>query len=111
MGNFSLGEKIVRLKAANESGKGKVGITITFRHKNEGVWWGGILIFLVNILYWTGVISLGLGLANLLPLGPLDGGRMFSILIKNKKVVDITSIVIGVLLIINIFLPILRSVF
>jgi membrane-associated protease RseP (regulator of RpoE activity) len=41
------------------------------------------------LIFWLVVINLGVGLFNLLPLGPLDGGRMFlvfsNILFKNKN--------------------------
>ena len=42
-----------------------------------------ILLWLVELFFWLYVISFGIGLFNLLPLGPLDGGRMFMIVIKN----------------------------
>ncbi|MEK6812822.1 MAG: M50 family metallopeptidase, partial [Nanoarchaeota archaeon] len=29
------------------------------------------------LLFWIFIVSLGIGLFNLLPLGPIDGGRMF----------------------------------
>ena len=44
-----------------------------------------------KLFFWLYAISLGVGLFNLLPLGPVDGGRMFSVgasyFIKNKKIV------------------------
>lgn len=43
----------------------------------------------VELMFWLFTISLGVGLFNLLPLGPVDGGRMFFIgmfaLFKNEK--------------------------
>ena len=39
-------------------------------------------------LYWVFIFSIGIGLFNLLPLGPIDGGRMFyvsSLKIMSKK--------------------------
>lgn len=35
-----------------------------------------IFTWIVGLLYWLYVLNLGIGLFNLLPLGPLDGGRM-----------------------------------
>jgi membrane-associated protease RseP (regulator of RpoE activity) len=35
-----------------------------------------ILLWFSNLLMWTFVLGLGIGLANLLPMGPVDGGRM-----------------------------------
>lgn len=36
-----------------------------------------MLSWLVTLLYWLFVLNLGVGLFNLVPLGPIDGGRMF----------------------------------
>lgn len=48
-----------------------------------------IYSWLVELLFWLFIISLGVGLFNLLPLGPVDGGRMFFIsmvgLFKDEK--------------------------
>ena len=35
-----------------------------------------VLFVLINFLTWVMILGSGIGLANLLPLGPLDGGRM-----------------------------------
>ncbi|MCX6711577.1 MAG: site-2 protease family protein [Candidatus Woesearchaeota archaeon] len=49
----------------------------------------GVIKWFSLLLFWLVVINLGVGLFNLLPLGPLDGGRMFQvfsgILFKNKN--------------------------
>ena len=37
-----------------------------------------------NLLFWIYVLSLGIGAANLLPVGPLDGGRMLFTFLKSK---------------------------
>ena len=36
-----------------------------------------LIFWFRQLLFWVWVISLGVGLFNLLPLGPVDGGRMF----------------------------------
>lgn len=51
-----------------------IGITIKFYYKPGFLPW--LFLSLTSLLYWVLIINLGLGLANLLPLGPLDGGRM-----------------------------------
>ena len=46
------------------------------------------VIWLNLLFFWLWVINLGVGLFNLLPLGPIDGGRMFHVLtlkFTNKK--------------------------
>ncbi len=50
---------------------------------------GNALLWLTKLLFWLFVVNLGIGLFNLLPLGPIDGGRMFlvlsSIIFKEKE--------------------------
>ncbi len=46
-------------------------------------WLFAILEWLVRLLSWVFTLSIGLGLANLLPIGPFDGGRMFRELITS----------------------------
>ncbi|MBI2565176.1 site-2 protease family protein [Candidatus Woesearchaeota archaeon] len=36
-----------------------------------------IIFWISDLFYWLGILNLGVGLFNLLPIGPLDGGRMF----------------------------------
>jgi membrane-associated protease RseP (regulator of RpoE activity) len=38
--------------------------------------------FLQGLLFWLFLINFGVGAANLMPIGPLDGGRMWSIFLK-----------------------------
>jgi len=51
-----------------------------------------LFFWVSKLIFWLYVINLGVGLFNLLPLGPVDGGRMFrtgiSYFIKNKKKVN-----------------------
>lgn len=67
--------------------------------------WTGLLLF------WTFNISIGVGLFNLLPLGPVDGGRMFYSamlkLTKNEKkaarLLSIASMLILFIIFINLW--------
>ena len=47
---------------------------------------GGIipaaLIWFYGFLYWLYLLNLGIGLFNLVPLGPIDGGRMLLVALK-----------------------------
>ncbi len=49
-----------------------------------------MFLWLTKLFFWLYAISLGVGLFNLLPLGPVDGGRMFYLginkFIKNDKI-------------------------
>ncbi len=71
--------------------KGYLGIIVNDMKLKEGVSINSAkTVFWFNQLFvWIFIISLGVGLFNLLPLGPVDGGRMFNTasqhLIKDKK--------------------------
>lgn len=41
-----------------------------------GGWFVASLSWLFGLFYWLVILNLGIGLFNLLPLGPVDGGRM-----------------------------------
>ena len=69
------------------------------------------------LFFWIWVISLGIGLFNLLPLGPIDGGRMFYVAMLNffekKKAMKIfkgASLLCLTLILINL-LPYLLKLF
>lgn len=77
-----------------------------------------ILDFLRDLFFWIYVLSFGIGLANLLPLGPVDGGRMIHVwstkLFGKKRGVKIWARITWITLIALILLlviPILREVF
>lgn len=52
------------------------------RVKEEYIPYSGPIVFIGGLLAFLLIINLGVGLFNLLPLKPLDGGRMWEILIK-----------------------------
>jgi len=64
------------------------------------------ILWFIGLLFWIYLLSLGIGLFNLLPLGPVDGGRMFygvlsKYLPKNiaNKIFSYTSMtVLGIIL-------------
>ncbi len=75
-------------------------------------------LWFVQLLFWLFTISLGVGLFNLLPLGPVDGGRMFLVaataVLNNKtkaqKVWLFFSLLCALLILINLF-PFLMKFF
>ncbi|MFC1742174.1 site-2 protease family protein [Nanoarchaeota archaeon] len=83
--------------------------------KNNSLWFlviHKILQWLGELLAITGILSFGIGLANLLPLGPVDGGRMIKVSLEKIKGVakgdfwwKKISIATLFLLVINIFWP------
>lgn len=76
------------------------------------------LLILTQLFMWIYLLSLGIGLANLLPLGPVDGGRMLQI--ASQKIAGdekkgnmiwgkITFVTIVILLIL-LFVPIIKGI-
>lgn len=71
-----------------------------------------------GLIKWIVILNLGIGLANLLPLGPVDGGRMIQRLMTRlygekkgtKKWKLITKIVLFVILVL-LLVPIIKSFF
>lgn len=41
-----------------------------------------IFVWLKDLIYWLFVLNLGVGLFNLLPIGPIDGGRMVEVVLQ-----------------------------
>ena len=74
-------------------------------------WLYPVFKWLGMLLFWIFNISIGVGLFNLLPLGPVDGGRMFYAamlnLTKNKKValklLSFISFIILAMILINMW--------
>ncbi len=75
------------------------------------MWWA------YDLFLWILVLSSGIGLANLLPLGPADGGRMLQLVLHNWRGREqgdrlwkqVTVFFLAVLAI-NIFVPMARAV-
>jgi len=68
--------------------RGYVKEKITFL-ESYPVWIADIFKWFQGLFFWIFALSLGIGLFNLLPIGPLDGGHMSRVVltkfIKNKK--------------------------
>ena len=62
--------------------------------------------WIYGLFVWIYLLNLGIGLFNLLPIGPLDGGKMLNLILggnKGKKVFKVLSFLFFVLIMINIF--------
>ncbi len=66
-------------------------------------------IWFLTLLYWLWVLNLGIGLFNLVPLGPIDGGRMLDAALKHyfkeeraNKVKKVVSIIMLGLILFNV---------
>lgn len=98
----------------DNSSRGYIGITdfnIKTKFKpgiNEN--FGNFLLWILKLIFWLFVVNLGVGLFNLLPLGPIDGGRMFLILssiifkeeAKAKKFWSSVSYILLIIIFINL---------
>jgi len=69
-------------------------------------------------LFWTYIISLGIGIANLLPIGPIDGGRMLLLALETrfekeraKAIWGRWSMMMLFFVAVLVAVPILRAVF
>lgn len=74
--------------------KGYIGISFKNKIKDDvkeryGEKLIGFIFWLKLLVFWVFVANIGVGMFNLLPMGPLDGGRMFYVLalalVKNEK--------------------------
>ncbi len=68
-------------KDTSNKTKPLLGIDIKYGLKEEtqkkyGEFLPNSLIWFIGLLYWIVLLSIGIGLFNLVPLGPVDGGRM-----------------------------------
>ncbi len=94
-------------------GKTRLGIFIEqYRVVRADFAWGetGAAIFswILGLFYWLYLLSLGIGLFNLVPLGPIDGGRMFKMVTDylpekvGNKIWGVVSIFFLGLILVNI---------
>jgi len=104
-----------------KDGSGYLGITAitNFVFKEEikekyGETLLNLIIILQKFLTWLFIISLGIGVANLIPLGPVDGGRMLLVVLlhyfpeeKAKKIWMKISVGAIILLLFVLFFPLL----
>ena len=76
-----------------------------------------VLMWFAKLLNITAILSLGIGLANLLPLGPVDGGRMLQVSLvnikgkeKGLKLWKQISLATLLILLLNIFWPMFQYI-
>lgn len=74
-----------------------------------------VFIWITGLVYWLFLLNLGIGLFNLVPIGPLDGGRMLRLLLtktfkkkRGEKIWKLISFVFLVIIIMIIFSSFLR---
>ena len=84
---------------------------------HESSWYIQSFLWINGLVLWLFILSLGLGLGNLLPLGPVDGGRMLQTAVTHffgkKRGMTIwvhISIVIFFILLLLFFHPLIKAV-
>jgi membrane-associated protease RseP (regulator of RpoE activity) len=89
-------------------------ITPQFK-ESYGVWSVPIILWIFGLVYWLFLLSLGIGLFNLLPIGPIDGGRMLQLAMQKifkqepgERVWKFISIIFVGLVIVNVIAGFMR---
>ncbi|MBR9680384.1 MAG: hypothetical protein GOU98_01005 [Candidatus Altiarchaeota archaeon] len=105
LGGLEPGSEVVvktdrRELSGNLEDDGKLGIYLEPLFEFTSIW-GKIFAFIGKVLAISFSLNIGVGLMNLLPLGILDGGRMFSEM--SKKLYPTASTVALFLLLMNLF--------
>jgi len=73
-------------KNPKDAAKGYLGVTIENKRtiiENIPIL-GSIIIWVHDLFFWIYLINFGVGLFNLLPIGPVDGGRMLNTALKHS---------------------------
>ncbi len=89
--------------AAENEGRGYLGLSFIperqYTDDKYGIF-GKVLSWFTLLFFWIFVANLGVGLFNLLPMGPLDGGKMFYLLchgiFKNENLAKKMWIAVGI---------------
>lgn len=78
--------------------------------------WG--IFYIMDLMKWIFILSVGIGLANLLPLGPADGGRIVQTtldrllpLSRSRKIWKTVSLAFIFLLLFNLLFPYVKYIF
>jgi len=73
------------------------------------------VIWILGLVYWLYLLNIGIGIFNLVPVGPIDGGRMLLIGLekyfkkeKAKKILGIISLVFLAVIVLNVLAGFLR---
>ncbi len=122
-GNENESWHVVTSQHPDNATKGWIGISYEFlSRKNPGAIekYGTVGFYLleryIEVIFWLILLSSGLGLANLLPLGPVDGGRMVLVTLerflekKNARLIwSKISLIVFVAVLILLFGPMIRG--
>ncbi|MBR9690914.1 PDZ domain-containing protein [Candidatus Woesearchaeota archaeon] len=101
---------------------GVIGIHTKSELKSDSIFFkllNNFISVITTLFQWVFVLSIGIGLANLLPLGPVDGGRMLQIAAvkitgskkRGNEIWRKTSTFTMMAILLLIFVPIFKAVF
>ena len=105
---------LIAIGNPEDPGKGYIGVSKLAdveEYKPEFAAFGGGIEFIGGLLFFLFVINFGVGLANLLPIKPLDGGRMWEVLFQKISKKHSRRLTLGIsyftflLLVVNFILP------
>lgn len=92
------------------SDAGTIGIDVTqVLQPIRNPYWAYSIKFIATLLGWMYVLNIGIGLVNFVPMGPIDGGRMFSTATqgwmtkKNSKILAGAVSIVCLLLMVGLF--------
>ena len=94
-----------------------LGVTVAQRRSGDSGAGFGVVSWITDLLRWTAILSLGIGLGNLIPLGPIDGGSMLQQALhklKGERSGNKTLLRVSILLLLVILVllyPIFRETF
>ncbi len=100
-----------KIKTISEGGKTIIGIYGVSNEKKSRIPGAEkILTPIIYIIMWLGILNLGVGLVNMLPIKPLDGGLIIEEFLKGKvgkyvEVANIISIIFAIVLLFNVIGP------
>jgi len=114
--------QIILSENPDNSSKGYLGIYVApdsgikkeFREK-YGEFIPNALLWFFGLLFWLFFLNLGIGLFNLVPIGPVDGGRMLQLLLhgllgkeRGDAITKAVSLLFVMIILINIMFAFLR---
>ena len=115
IGNNEKSYSMVTTSMPDDLEKPRIGVSLKTRYTNESKLWAKIFLWFIGLFNWIFILSIGLGLANLLPLGPVDGGRMIQVGLaktfgekKGNKIVGKMSIILLIILLVLLW-PIVKA--
>ncbi len=118
IGNENVTHEVTATTAPDNKEEGYLGVRCCIQklRGDDSLGYIAITTF-IEFLNWFFILSLGLGLANLLPIGPIDGGRMFHIAAtrfwgeeRGEEIWKKVSTVFLFLIVVLLIVPIIQAV-